>query len=226
MNAEDDRIAELFRTAASDAGAPPAAFDHDDVVRASRRATARRRSSLLGGLAVLGLVGVGAAVAVPGLVAEDPMTSAAAPMVAPEGARQDGAAPGAADSRAVPAVPGAPLGPGTTECADRQDPALRALVEQVLPEVAAATPAATTDVCLPGSRRGLSLEVDDGGATGLLTVTYLPPGTAVTAAEGVTATPTASGGTVLVGARGTGSGAPVPFEGRLGALAEHLAPRL
>ena len=53
-------------------------------------------------------------------------------------------------------------GPGTTTCADRQDPALRALLVQVLPEAASAPAAATTDVCLPGSERYVSLELGGG----------------------------------------------------------------
>ena len=88
----------------------------------------------------------------------------------------------------------APLGPGTTTCADRQDPALRALLVQALPEAANARAAATTDVCLPGGQRYVSLEL--GG--GVLTVAYLPPGTAPSLAEGASSAPTASGGTVVV----------------------------
>lgn len=225
---DDRRIAELFRAAASDSAAPPAGFGHADVVMASRRITARRRSAVLGGLVVLAVVGVGAAVGGTDLLRGDTTSTAAAPAAAPEGAADsaagDAGLPGAL--RGLPPYTGSPLGPGTTGCADRQDPALRSLVEQVLPEVTGATPAATTDVCLPGSQRYLNIEVRDGAAAGLLTVGYLPPGSIVSLAPGVTATPTASGGTVLVGSRGDGANAPVPFEGRLDTLAAFLAPRL
>ena len=73
----------------------------------------------------------------------------------PDGAAGGGPVPGAA---AVPPI-GIPLGPGTGECADRQDPALRALVEQALPEVVGAREAATTLECRPGGERGVALEV-------------------------------------------------------------------
>lgn len=115
---------------------------------------------------------------------------------------------------AAPGV-GAPLGPGTTTCADRQDPALRALLVQVLPDAADATAAATTDVCLPGTERYLSLEL--GG--GVFTVAYLPPGTVPSLAPGATSAPTASGGTVIVSP-------PPALSGRAPEVLQYLAPRL
>ena len=209
---DDDRLAELFRAAASDAGAPPPGFDHDDVVAASRRITARRRSALIGGaFALFAVVGVGAAVAVPDTPAT---TSAAAPAAGGPGqCRAGGRAgqapvPGAAGGSArgtrggrvrwsgrrpvrrgggrrrgppagrSPRAPftGTPLGPGHGACADRQDPQLRAYLEQVLPEVIGAPAAASTEECRPGTQRYLTLEVQDGAAEGLLGVAYLPPG--------------------------------------------------
>jgi hypothetical protein len=121
----------------------------------------------------------------------------------------------------VPPI-GTPLGPGTGDCADRQDPALRALVEQVLPEVAGAPEAATTMECRPGGERGVALEVPGG----LLTVTYLPPGPVTEAPDGARTAPTASGGTVVVSSRATRSGGPEPFADRLDAVVVYLAPRL
>ncbi|MBW0124679.1 hypothetical protein [Pseudonocardia oceani] len=250
---DDDRIAALFSEAASDT--PPPGFDHDRVVAASRRITARRRSAVLGGaMALLVVTGVGVAFGLPGSGAgSGETTSAAAPVAAPEAA--GGSAPGDAASegsvlaesapaedaaaapapeaqlpealRDQPAFTGAPLGPGTTECAQRQDPALRALVEEVLPETAGATEAAVTMDCRPGGERGVSLEVDDAGTPGLLTVEYLPPGEVAGATSGTSASSvTASGGTVVVTARGDGPGTPAPFEGRLDTAAAYLAPRL
>jgi hypothetical protein len=126
---------------------------------------------------------------------------------------------GADSSGAAGARPGGtqagPLGPGHTTCADRQDPALRALLVQALPEAANARAAATTDICLPGSQRYVSLEL--GG--GVLTVGYLPPGTVPSLAQGASSAPTTSGGTVLV--------APPPaLRDRAPALLAALAPRL
>jgi hypothetical protein len=250
---DDERLAALFRDAASDA--PPPAFDHADVVAASRRITARRRSAAVAAAAVIGLVGFGAAVAWPG--SDEALTSAAAPVSAREApAEPELADPYAADSGAdsgagsgsaadegsesgsaaggsgpaaapvAPAPPGlAPLGPGGGACADRQDPGLRALVGEVLPGVVDAPPAATTDVCLPGTHRYLALEVADGAARGVLDVGYLPPGTIAQVATGTLAAPTASGGTVLVGSAPDGPG-PAPYADRLQELLDHLAPRL
>ncbi|HVH22195.1 MAG TPA: hypothetical protein VNA11_07040 [Pseudonocardia sp.] len=258
---DDDRLAELFRTAASDVGVPPPGFDHDDVVTASRRITARRRSALLGGaFALFAVVGVGAAVAVPDTPAT---TSAAAPApgdlagaeraaVAPEGApvpdaaRSGGAAEsggaaasggaagssGAADSAApqlaqpAPPFTGTPLGPGNAPCADRQDPQLRAYLEQVLPEVIGAPTAASTEECRPGTQRYLTLEVQDGPAHGLLGVAYLPPGPTPEPPPGSVAARTASGGTVVVSTGPMGGTVPPPFLNRLGEVAAYLAPRL
>jgi hypothetical protein len=237
---DDDRIAALFSEAASDT--PPPRFDHDRVVATSRRITARRRSAVLGGaMALLLVTGVGVAVGLPSTGRDAASTAAGAP--APEaaadsaaGARAEsaplagpgsgpGVAPDAAPAPALPEFTGTPLGPGTTECAQRQDPQLREYLEEVLPEVVGASEAAVTMDCRPGGERGVGLEVDDAGATGLLTVQYLPPGVATTGADPVAA-PTASGGTVVVGSRGDGPGAPAPFATRLADIAAYLAPRL
>jgi hypothetical protein len=126
---------------------------------------------------------------------------------------------------AVPPV-GAPLGPGTTECANRQDPALRALLEQVLPEVAGAPEAMTTQECRPGGERDLALEVRDGAVTGLLSVTSLPPGSIPKLVDGARTAPTASGGTLIVTSRSDRAGDPAPFGSRLDAVVAGLAPRL
>jgi hypothetical protein len=228
---DEDRLAAVFRAAAADPGAPPAPFDHGDVVRASRRVTLRRRSALAGGaLAVVAVLGVGVVAALPPSMDGEPVPSAAA-----EAARS---APGSAGSEAAdaaapplaaspePLLPAAPLGPGDPDaCADRQDPAVRALLEEVLPEVAGAPEAVVTLECRPGGERGVNLEVDGG----VLTVQYLPPGGAPAAvgAGAVSATrPTASGGTVTVAVRAMKPGGPVPFADRVDAVAAHLAPRL
>ena len=117
---------------------------------------------------------------------------------------------------------GAPLGPGTGDCADRQDPALRALVEQALPEVAGAPEAATTLECRPGGERGVALEV----AGGVLTVTYLPPGPVTEPPDGARTAPTASGGTVVVSSRASRAGDAAPLADRLEPAVAYLAPRL
>lgn len=231
---DDERLATLFAAAASEAGAPPTAFDHGDVLAASRRITVRRRTALItGGFAVFALLGIGSAV-LPGSTQEPDATSAAAPAIAPEassGSDQADAPAGSGGSelseglRSAP-TDVAPLGSGTGVCADRQDRALRALVEQAIPEVSGARPGAVTDVCLPGGQRHVTLEVDDTGVAGLLAVAYLPPGTVADPVEGELTAPTASGGTVIVSSRPARPGGPVPFEARLDTAASYLAARL
>jgi hypothetical protein len=243
---DDERLGALFRAAASDSVAPEPGFDHETVVRTSRRITVRRRAAVtVGGLALFALVGIGGAVVLPGPTGGADDATVAAPMLAPEAPHADSrraqqapppaaaeGAPGAADAPLVAPAPGAasvggpPLGPGTGECADRQDPALRAVVEEFLPEVVGAPEAAVTEECRPGGERGVNLEVRDGARPGLLTVQYLPPGGAPDLVEGAVSAPTASGGTVVVSARGEGARAPAPFADRLDTLVAQLAPRL
>ena len=245
---DDERLGALFRAAASDSAAPAPGFDHEADVRASRRITVRRRAAFtVGGLALFAVVGIGGAVVLPAGGGEE--ATVAAPMLAQENPPEDSraqrqapppaAAEGAPGAGAVPdqpevaPAPGAaavggppPLGPGTTECADRQDPALRAVVEEFLPEAIGAPEAATTTECRPRGERGVNLEVRDGMAAGLLTVQYLPPGTAPSLVEAAVSAPTASGGTVVVSTRGDGPDAPAPFADRLDTLVTQLAPRL
>jgi hypothetical protein len=241
---DDDRLAALFQAAASDPAAPAPGFDHQDVLSASRRITARRRSALVGGaIALFAVVGVGAAVALP----DDPSstTSAAAPAVAdqagggraaaapeappaPEAAARESAGDAAASQLAAPGPTpaGTPLGPGNGSCADRQDPQLRAYLEQVLPEIIGAPAAASTDECLPGTERYVTVEAQDGPRSGLFGVSYLPPGTIPKLPAGAVTATTASGGTVIVHTGPMDGTVPPPFLDRLGAVAEFLAPRL
>lgn len=218
MTGRDDRLAALFRDAAG--AAPEAGFDHGDVTRASRRITVRRRAALSGVAAVLVVLGgTGVVVA----ATRDSGTTATAAS-APEAAPLIAGSAGGAD-RAAPPVPGAPLGPGTTECADRQDPALRELLDQALPQVAGATSAASSDICLPGKERYVTVEATDGALQGVFGVSYLPPGVAVSLAPGAVSAPAASGGTVIVGSTAIGPG-PAPFADRVRSVLEFLAPRL
>jgi hypothetical protein len=234
---EEDRLAALFREAA---GEPPPGFDHRAVVARSRRVTARRRAAVLGSAAALVVV-LGTGVVVSGQAQRDEASTAAAP--AAGGAAESGAGGGSADRGGAeadsaapyaldPALPleqsSGPLGPGTTPCADRHDPALRALLEQVLPEVSSAPSAPAPADCRPGGLREVNLEVVDGTVSGRLTVTSLPAGESPLESpeEAVATAATASGGTVVVRAEGDGPGAPVPFAGRLDQVAAALAPAL
>ena len=241
--AQDARLAAVFRDATE--GAPPPGFDAGDVVTASRRVTRRRRSMVAGAaLAVLAVVAVGGTAGLRAGGGSETVTASSAAATDDRGeagaAAADGS--GAAERAAAPQAPpvpnaavapdsalkdaaapvGAPLGPGTAECADRQDPALRALVEQVLPEVVGAPEAMTTQECRPAGERGLALEVPGG----LLSVTYLPPGATPQIVDGARVAPTASGGTVVASSRPGQEGGPAPFADRLDRLVADLAPRL
>ncbi len=118
-----------------------------------------------------------------------------------------------ADAGSAPAAsaagPPTPLGPGRGPCANRQDPALRALVDQALPAAVGARTAATTDICRPGDQRWVSVELDGD----VLTVADLPAGTPAAAEPGTVRARTASGGTVVV-------------SDRYPQLLPYLAPRL
>jgi hypothetical protein len=249
---DEQRLAEAMRGVTADAPLP--SFDVDDVVWASRRSTARRRSAVAGvGLAVLVVAGVGIMSGLPGGGRD--ATTAAAPaspeadraiVPVPDGQAPDAAAEAAPNAAQAPAgppapappgafatpdgqprssgarsgtPPGPPLGPGDPNwCADRHDPELRALVEQVLPEVVGAPEAPTTMECRPGGERGVHVEL--GG--GVLSVEYLPPGTVVEPVPGAVSAPTASGGTVVL----SSSGPTGPDGRRLTDAATRLAPRL
>jgi hypothetical protein len=233
----DARLSATFQDAAQDA--PPAEFDVAEVLATSRRLTRRRRSALAGAaLAVLALAGVGATAELAGgsetAVASSAHSRNGADAAAePDGRDADRAA--GLEAQAAPAPQAAPhgavegespLGPGMRECADRQDPQLRALVEQVLPEVEGAPEAPTTRECRPGGERGLALEVRDGDRSGVLTVTYLPPGASSDPASGARSARTASGGTLVVSSRSEEAGDPPPFADRLDKVAAYLALRL
>lgn len=231
---DEQQLGDALRDAAADM--PPPAFDHTDVVRTSRRITMRRRSALAGGVAVaVAVFGVGVAGALPGQggrestsAAVAPQTPAEARSAAPPEARS--AAPPEEGAAAAPrsdaaTSPPAPLGPGDpTGCANPQDPALRAVVEEALPEVVGAPQAPTTLVCRPGGERGMGVQTSGG----VLSVAYLPPGTPARGvdADGPSSTePTASGGTVTVSF--TPPSAVPGLDGdRIAQVTDYLAPRL
>ncbi|MBO0876346.1 MAG: hypothetical protein J2P19_23470, partial [Pseudonocardia sp.] len=203
---DERRLADLFQDAADDAAseAPPATFDHADVLAGSRRAVLRQRRRVAGGaavavvaLAAVGLAGSGVLGSPAGssstLAGPAPASAPARPGFAPE-ARSEGppeAAPyGAAASsgarqapappRPLPATPATPFGAqkrdSSAGCAS-PDPELFAQLAAVLPAVkgAAARPPAGAAGC-PAGGRGFEVDVDDAGARGTLRVVVAPAG--------------------------------------------------
>ena len=257
MNSE--RLNDAFRDAASDA--PEAGFSVDDVRRESHRIGRRNRMLLTGGIAAAVIVlagGVTTGVVLtrdPGAV-----TSAAAPVdsgqrsngqgsngqgssgpgSSGQGARELGAPNAAGEAPLAPSPGGAaesrpgtgPLGPADgQDCVNPQDPALRSLVDSVVPELASAREAPTTMVCRPGGGREVNLEVTDGSLTGLFSVVYTPPGeapaqTGAASNWAMSAVTTASGGQVTVTSRADADSGGTPFGRRVESIAEALAPLL
>ena len=83
-----------------------------------------------------------------------------------------------------------------------------------------------SEECRSGGERGVALQVRDGAHAGLLSVTYLPPGSTVRLAPGAQAAVTASGGTVAVFSSPESDGDVAPFADRIDAVVAYLAPRL
>ena len=172
---EERELGALFQQAASGT-APPASFDEQDVIRGSRRVTARRRvlaggGSLVAAALVVGGVGVGTS----GLqedrstVASPPAApQAQAPQQGPQQVPQQGGA--SIESHGGGAsVLSSPTGTGGCGPAD---PAVAAAVARQLPEAGQVPPHPATD-CPPGSRAA-EFQVHDASGSGRLTVVLAP----------------------------------------------------
>jgi hypothetical protein len=181
---DERRLTEMFSEAADSAAhnAPPATFDHSDVVAGSRRAqqrTRRLQTSAVAvaviGLATAGAVGIGVlntSSSGPTTLAEPspvtaPQAAESAPGAEPFGAQSDSraAAPFAAEKRVA-----------SSSCAvpDRQ---LFEQLSSIVPAVRGATPRPLSDEAYcPDGARGVEVEVTDGGAHGVLRVLLSPRG--------------------------------------------------
>ncbi|SDG48905.1 hypothetical protein [Pseudonocardia oroxyli] len=225
----DERLAAAFRAAADTP--PEAGFSADDVRRESHRIGRRNRNLLVGGVAAAAIVLAGGVSTGVLLARSGGETSAAAP-ASDAGARSLGAPEMAREAPAVPPTPvGVPLGPAAGDCVNPQDPELRAVVDEVLPEVATASPAPTTMICRPGGGREVNLQVADGELTGLFSVVYTAPGeepsqTASAVGWATAEVSTASGGLVTVTSRAESDSGGVPFGDRVPEIASALAPHL
>ncbi|MQA16344.1 MAG: hypothetical protein GEV09_20010 [Pseudonocardiaceae bacterium] len=150
---DERELSKLFRDAARHP--PPAAFDHDDVLGASRRATVRRRSAFAGG-SLLGVAVLGGGLVLGGQLLQPAPPQAGPPpavatTTAEPGGRMLSPAPlstmGATPGGRAPAARDAPCGPASAE--------LAAELTGALADRRAAPPGPTVALaqeCPPGAR--------------------------------------------------------------------------
>ncbi|WP_438388748.1 hypothetical protein [Actinopolyspora saharensis] len=221
-------LTELFREAAE--VAPEATFDENDVARASRRVTARRRIGAVGGstavLAVLVTgVGFGAGWFEPEVSTRaDPPPSASAP---------EGPEPRSGGADEAPTMLSVPGGGTSSECGP-PDQRLAGELSEELPEVSeASAPVAAAD-CPPEAKTA-SFQLSRGQASGNVAVVLSPAAAAPDGGDaelerkddgGVEVTVRASSGRELTLRSSPDSGGPAPYAGQLRDIAERLAGEL
>jgi hypothetical protein len=247
---DERRLTELFHEAADAAAdsAPPARFDHSDVLAGSRRAQQRTRRLQTGAVAVAVLAMATAGVVSAGVLRTSAPTTLASPApasapAAAESAPGAEAAPQPFGAQSAPAGPraaapdgGAPFdtekraASGSCGVADGQ---LFAQLAEVLPAVRGASPRPLSDeVYCPRGARGVEVDVTDGGARGTLRVLLSPPGSlgggsSVQTRAGsmdTTSVSTGDGGSLSLTTMSAGQGA-APYDDQLDDLAGELAKR-
>ncbi|HEY4004055.1 MAG TPA: hypothetical protein VGM60_02550 [Pseudonocardia sp.] len=229
---DERQLSQRLHDAAESAAAqaPPAGFDHADVLAGSRRAGTRARRRLAGGIsagvlvvAVAGLVSAGALsppAPAPGssaLVGPSPASQNAGGHVdQPFAMSQDRAARQPAQMRAEQSSCGRP------------DQRLFDQLAAALPAVRAATPRPLSEeISCPSNGRGFEITVDDNGSHGVLRVLLSPSGGGMgpqISNSGALSTSTSStrdGGSLSVSSAADGDHA--PFDDELDTLADTLA---
>jgi hypothetical protein len=239
---DDRRLTELFHEAADSAAhqAPPASFDHADVVAGSRRAEQRARRLRTGAVAaaVLGVAVAGAASAgvlrtsstspnSPTALAGPPALSSPRAENAPGNAQPYGtqAGPRTADPFAAKRA-------GEDSCAV-PDQQLFDQLSELVPVAHGATPRALSDEAYcPDGGRGVEVDVRDGPTRGVLRVVLSPPGSlgggsnvqTGGGSESTTTVTTHNGGSLSLTTKSAGEGS-APFENQIDGLADQLAAR-
>jgi hypothetical protein len=233
---DERKLEALFQDAAR--AAPPAGFDEQDVARASRRVTARRRVAGTGGAVVaaavlVGGVGIGTGAFDQGSsgIAEQP-----APQPHPQAPAQPLAEPGTQDgsgqTKTRPGVMSLPGGDSGCESPDQQ---LAAAVSEQLPEARNASPAPAAGECPSGSRAA-EFHLREGAASGTLSVRVSPvgsvpqeqrtPGESQQPGGAEQATARTGSGKVLVVRSQPDVGSAPPYGERLTSVASELAGRV
>lgn len=247
---DERRLTELFTEAADEAQrhAPPPRFEYADVVASRKRPKSRARAwqtSVAAGVVLITIVAGMAAIQMLGT--NRPGTTLAAPGPPPRTATSsDSPPPSMFAEQTAPATPLAPHArsatpfepaPGqrkrlaTSSCA-RPDTRLLAALVEILPPVRRAVPHPLSDaVRCPEGARGLEVDVDDRGASGVLRVVLLPPRTGGTDASGqgdrsvLTASANTPTGARIVVSMTAPTGHRVPYANQLGPIAKRLATR-
>jgi hypothetical protein len=217
---DERKIEELFRDAAQ--GAPPPSFDEHDVIRASRRVTARRRIAAASGSLVAAAVlvgGIGFGTGVFGGTGGSQVASA-----------PDSHSPSAQD-KSGPSIMSEPDS-RRGQCAAPDEQLASALVEKV-PEAGKTTPVPARGGCPSGSRNA-AFAVREGASAGTVAVVLSPAGTVPPEQLGVSQRPDgarqvseeARSGKVLTVVSDPDADSPgPPYGDRLIAIAGDLAAR-
>ncbi|MER7083310.1 hypothetical protein SAMN02982929_05421 [Saccharopolyspora kobensis] len=153
---DERKLEELFRDSVQ--SVPPASFDEHDVARASRRITARRRMTALGGTVAVAAVLAGGVVMV-----MPPESSVTSKQAQPEVST---ASPRSEDGPGILTDRGGRCGP---------DAQVAAAVTKELPEAASTAPVAAPDC--PSGAKVASFVLREGAAAGSVTVIVSPAGT-------------------------------------------------
>ncbi|WP_243790372.1 hypothetical protein [Saccharopolyspora gloriosae] len=224
----ETELEQLFQKAARDA--PEASFDEQDVLRGSRRVTARRRTAFAGGSLVAAAVLVGGVGVGTGMfggsgapVAQAPATPTQSPMGLPQ-------APADPNSGTTPRSGPLVLNePATSGGCGSPDESLAKALSERLPEAGATQPTGADGSC-PAGAKSAALTIREGPASGKVAVLLSPAGAQPSAATGrapntaVIEIPAKSGRTLTVLSEPKGT-EHAPYADRLQNIADTLAPR-
>ncbi|MFC0544882.1 hypothetical protein [Kutzneria chonburiensis] len=234
---DDKQLAEKFRDAVGDV--PPPSFDTDDVVVASKRATARARKRLQAGAGVaIGVVLIGGALTLvrPFSESNGSMTSAGGDAAAPNATSPLSLNPGFnTNEGGGPKVqPNTPDTGSSANCG-QPDQGLAAALVTELP-IITGSEAQAADVSCPVGAAAVAFQLTDGANSGKLELVLVPasvpndPGTggkpAVRVAKGSAVTVTThNGGALTLATLPINGSAAGPYVNQLGDIAARLAAR-
>ncbi|WP_439662192.1 hypothetical protein ACSHWB_12455 [Lentzea sp. HUAS TT2] len=222
---DEQKLADLFRDAAHDA--PPASFDAGDVLKASRRATLRRRNSIAAGTTLVVVLGFGGVFAANSWVSQDASTlnnagsgqnrdnAAESPMTPFEAAPPTNFSGQSQSTQGDGSTPGS-TGPSTSEnavqgCVGVDRELADALAVELSVSPAEAIPPTVT---CPPDARSAAFRIDG------LTITAIVTPRSFDAPPGAEKAKTAQGQDLYVFTQGDGE-----LKGRAKRFADALAPR-